>query len=414
MNESSIKYAAYKSLIEGKITQGQYDFITEVGVLKMLGSGIKNFVKSLKTGAEAVKSSYDEEQFQSIGKYAEAEVKKIVDQIKKVGKKLNKSNEEVAGVVAAVLQQAMGSQGIDARALTAVKQAGVADGNQAQGGKQLIQGQTLSLPKDTSVTVDQSPAAQAVVATAADVSGADKAQNLATAIQKKLNLEDALNVLYKVVSKKSGVDVGPVKKIIDYMFDNDLLELQKAPKTESRLLDRRSMKIKQLNRVLQRVASAKPRGDALVFERWQSLAGLEKAMLLRENEHDWKSEAEDLAAGLRQKTAMYDGFKNNLAKALKMSVEDLEDQIGNEGLEGVIAKIAAKKPDAVENAAESVGAEFNADKKQADDKQNDANENPVVKSGIEKISAGTKINPDQVKPVAMAIWDTDTVAPKAA
>lgn len=241
-----------------------------------------------------------------------------------------------------------------------------------------------------------------IVAAAAQAAGQDPEKAQADAEEKKVTPEKATEVLAKAISKQSGTDVKLTSQVIQALMKSGHLVAEGIFKPNS----------KDLLKAARQSRDAYDNGMR-IFERWQKLAGFSgRRGLLTEDSHDWKAEAEDLAKGLQQKTAMYNSFKDNLAKALKMDVKELEEQISDIGLEGVIAKIGEKKPDAVEKAADAAGVDLkDADK--GDEKSKEAAEEAKKKYGAAlddvKKAVGPEADEGSIAKILAALDDLEAI-----
>lgn len=345
MNEASLKYTAYKSLLEGRITQDQYDFITEAGVMSMLGSGVKNLFGALKKGASTVKDTYNQGQFQDVKNAAEVAIKKLVKQLRTVGAKLDKSDEDIAGAIAAVLSGALQEAGIDPKALLAVDRAipgMTAAGEDEDEGKG---GSTEGSVSLTPEKVKEDPSILARVAAAVSGKDADKAAE--DAKEKNVNTATMIKITIDAITSATGVDEAKVKKILKVLMTSGLLEIGE---------------IKEALRRMRSTIARRSREPLL--ERWQQLAGLK---IIKEESRfvdGFVKGLKDLIANKKLKdandlTAHLENEISGLGSEGEEALNDIEKNkdsiVKSLGIGGTIGrKIPAALDDAIEAAKKKV------------------------------------------------------------
>jgi hypothetical protein len=299
MNESSLKYAAYKTLLEGKMTEDQYSVISEINFLKMLGIKGGAMLKAIKAASSTLSSAYSDEKLQRVQDVASKDMQKLIKQIRQIATENNMDENAFVGVVAMILKKAFADAGItDPKTIFAAfdKAAPEAAASIGDGGE----GSVAPGTPITASTIESDPTAAAELAVAA---APDKEKEIeAAASDGKIDAE-ALSKLFALgAAKATGVDEEVSQKIVLALIDAGRL-----------LKEGRRMK---LSKKAMSILESKSSGSSLIFERWQSLAGLK---LLNE-----------------------DRYADNLTKVIKSgqlkSADDLtkhlEDEIANLGDEG--------------------------------------------------------------------------------
>lgn len=307
MNEASLRYTAYKSLLEGRITQDQYDFITEAGVMSMLGSGVKNLFGALKKGASTVKDTYNQDQFQDVKDAAEVAIKKLVKQLRTVGAKLEKSDEDVAGAIAAVLSGALQEAGIDPKALLAVDKAipGMTAAGEGESSGTSSGGTVV-----TTDTITSNPSVAAALSAAA--TGGSAADAAAEAEKSKKNARDLVKDWVDGIVQGTGVEEKKTKKIVNTLLDAGRIKIDLSSLKES---------LRRFKKTLTERRMVYSRRDP-ILERWQRLAGIDilsEVDVPQEIEQKFKS-------GFMGKDSSYKVSVGKALQALKDDKLDAEDE----------------------------------------------------------------------------------------
>jgi len=386
MNNAALKYKLYTQLLEGNISNRQYDMLLELGFLDkvkaFLGGG-------MEVGADLGKLFKDKAN-QKLFATAKDNITKAVKDLKDVASKAGVDE----GVVNEFLKGVLDGAGVDPAAVASAKPTGGEGGDKGESGG----------PKPGTAIDPGKPeqATPALVRSAAQAANIDPDKALADAEEKKVTPEKATEVLAKSISKQTGTDVKLTSQVIQALMKSGHLVAEGIFRPNA----------KDLLKAAKEVGASQERGKRII-ERWQQLAGFGgRRGLLTEDDHNWKEEAEDLAKGLQQKTAMYDGFRENLAKALKINVDELEKQIGDIGLEGVIAKIGEKKPEAIEKAAKDAGVDLKNIGK-SDEKAKEAAEEAKKKYGAAledvKKAVGPEADEGSIAKILAALDDLDAI-----
>lgn len=97
MNYQSFKYSAYKSLLENKIDEEEYDLISEeLGFFKRLGAKWA----AAKGTASSIKKAYNDSQMQELIDRMSSELLDTIEQIRAIGNKLDIDESQVNDLIA--------------------------------------------------------------------------------------------------------------------------------------------------------------------------------------------------------------------------------------------------------------------------------------------------------------------------
>lgn len=280
MNEASLKYTAYKSLLEGELTQDQYNLISEINFLKMLGVKGGAMLKAMKAASGTLSDTYGSEKLQGVQDAASAQMQKLIKQIRQIANDNKMDENQFVGVVAAILKKSFADAGIsDPKTIFAAFDKGApevassvsasSDGGEASAGSPV-----------TPATIKDEPAAAVAIAT--DAAPDKEAEIKAAAEKGNLNAETLSQLMSVAASKSTGVSQDVAQKIVLALIDAGRL-----------LKDGKQMKLGVGARnILERKMS---KNDALILEKWHRIAGL-KACLLEEG-----ANADVLVAGIKDK-----------------------------------------------------------------------------------------------------------------
>jgi hypothetical protein len=257
MNESSLKYAAYKTLLEGKMTEDQYSVISEINFLKMLGIKGGAMLKAIKAASSTLSSAYSDEKLQSVQDVASKDMQKLIKQIRQIATENDMDENAFVGVVAMILKKAFADAGItDPKTIFAAFDKAAPEAASSIGGGG--EGSVAPGTPITASTIESDPTAAAELAVAA---APDKEKEIeAAASEGKIDAE-ALSKLFALgAAKATGVDEEVSQKIVLALIDAGRL-----------LKEGRRMK---LSKKAMSILESKSSGSSLIFERWQRLAGV--------------------------------------------------------------------------------------------------------------------------------------------
>jgi hypothetical protein len=329
MNESSLKYAAYKALLEGDITRGQYEFITEAGL-------VSRIIKSLKSAGGAAAKTYKDEAYNDAQEYASQQLQKIVKQIYQAGTKAGQKKEEIDPIIAMILNQAMVDSKIEnpalvfraleksPEALEAVSEPSAASSSATGGGTTVV----------TTNSIAANPGVAAALA--AGPAGSSAADAAADAEKSKKNTKDILKAWIDGIVTGTGVEEKKTKKIAKALLDGEHIKIDLSSLAES------------LRRMRRALVEKKASPQDPILERWQRLAGLSgKKRLLKEDV------ADDFIAALEAYDEKKDGdFLNyyNANKVNEIPDDETAMKIANSP---IVDKLILKSKDPELDAAKS-------------------------------------------------------------
>lgn len=280
MNEASVKYLAYKALLEGEITQDQYNLISEINFLKMLGIKGGAMLKAMKAASGTLSDTYGNEKLQGVQDAASMQMQKLIKQIRQIANDNKMDENQFVGVVATILKKAFADAGIsDPKTIFAAFDKGAPEVASSVTASSSDGGEAASGSPVTSSTIKDEPAA--AVAIAADAAPEKEKEIKAAAEAGKLDA-DALSQLMSVAaSKETGVSQDVAQKIVLALIDAGRL-LKEGKRMN--LSDRARNILERTNR-----------SDVLILEKWQKIAGI-KGGLLEEG-----ADADVLVANIKNK-----------------------------------------------------------------------------------------------------------------
>jgi hypothetical protein len=274
MNNAAIKYKLYKQLLEGNISNRQYDMLLELGIIDKLKSF---FGAGAEVGGDLAKLFKDKaNQKQLVA--AKNNIGKAVKDLKDIAAKAGMGDD----VVNQFLQDVLKGSQVDPGAVASAQPTSGEAGKEAS---------TTAGPKPGALVDPSKPeeAVPAIAAAAAQAAGQDPEKAKEQAEEKKVDVPKATQVLAKAISTTSKVDPGKVAKIIDFLVQNKHMMAE----------GRRVMTADIV--AAAREASSRSR-HLLVLERWNSMAGVG---LLNEEaakpDEAKKKKFEDLIDDIRKK-----------------------------------------------------------------------------------------------------------------
>ena len=255
MNTEAEKYRLYKRLLEGDISQQQYDMLLEFSFLQKLGfkakgvgaavGGIAKSYRDAKAAAQAAKASEN---------FIEA-IRELAD-----------ANKETQEIMYFTIQKAFKVSKIDISKIADAKDPSAKEGAEEGGGEaELAHGETLSADVTRSAG-----SGVAIARAAAAATGADPEKAGAKAAESEDPKEAAIansKILIASLSKSTKVGQDKVSAIFKWLLDNK--HIKNEGRTRLTLGDIKRT-INELNFKME-----KRDNEMLLMERWQHLAGLE-------------------------------------------------------------------------------------------------------------------------------------------
>ena len=227
--DASLDYKIYQTLIESDLTDDQKQYLVEIGLGQMLKSvwgGIKAIPASV---ADVFKSGMYNVQLVA----AQENIKKEVDELRKIGQKLGKGDAFVNEFLYAIMKGA----GLNPSAVGAVGAASSAGGQQ---------GSTLA-PGTKIDASDNDALIQALAQILSNITGKPAEEVQQQAQEKKVNSTKMSSVVSVQAAEKIGVPAPTVQKVVSALIKTGHLAMEDVRTQNS---------------------------DSILTERWQKLAGL--------------------------------------------------------------------------------------------------------------------------------------------
>lgn len=280
MNEASVKYLAYKALLEGEITQDQYNLISEINFLKMLGIKGGAMLKAMKAASGTLSDTYGNEKLQGVQDAASTQMQKLIKQIRQIANDNEMDENQFVGVVATILKKAFADAGIsDPKTIFAAFDKGAPEVASSVTASSSGESEAASGSPVTSSTIKDEPAAAIAIASDA---APDKEKEIKAAAEAGKLDADALSQLMSVAaSKETGVSQDVAQKIVLALIDAG--RLLKEGK-------RMNLSVRARN-----ILESTSRSDVLILEKWHKIAGI-KGGLLEEG-----ADADVLVANIKDK-----------------------------------------------------------------------------------------------------------------
>lgn len=251
MNKSTFEYKAYLGLLEGRITPQEHKtLINEIGFLKRLGAGIKSLFQAGGETVGGLKTLYNNKNFQNLSKETEIEIKTSINQLRKLGTKLQVPDDQINFVISNLVLSSTGitPQTFALASKNKIPQAGedAESSNEQQKPGAIPVGE---VPKGTTVEPSNPAYMQALVQMLAAASDKPIEKVADEANKKKINAESLKKLTASICAKATGVPIDSALKVINTLMATG--HLTESSKTQ----------VQQEN-------------SSLIFERWQRLAGI--------------------------------------------------------------------------------------------------------------------------------------------
>lgn len=267
INENFLKYKIYEAAIETGNDDIYYQMLDE-GLFDGFMSKLKGLFGSKEEQQEVDKAMED----------IEKPLAKIVGSLKSAGKKPDEIKTFISTVIDKVLK--------------------AAPAGEASGGR--------GAPSGTPVTSSSDESRSAMASAAAAAAG----QNPKQATEKAADMKPDVvyDLLIKGFAKKTGIEIGKVKSILDYITKNNLLQ------TEGRLVT-----LFDLRKVVNELH--KSERDVILMERWQVLAGMQHDVI-EEKYENLLALAKAGAEKFGMNASKLKGFVDGVMKAVPPALKD--------------------------------------------------------------------------------------------
>lgn len=245
--ETEFNYRAYKTALESGLTSSQYYMLQEAGLGDM-GKKVLDFFKK-KLGSDE-KSAADT-------KKAKEVLQKSIDKIISEFPDKESGEKFVKALLKSYLETGK------------LPELGDSGGEKTSGGEGQGQVQAGKAPATDRSKAESSPAAQTdtgamVSAMAGELAGVDGQQAVAKAQKDNVPFDKAYKALVNKVAEASEEDVPTVKKVLDWLLDND--------------------KIIPTTKVTFGESIASENLDNLIYEKWLKMAGVPDNLIVEVNE----------------------------------------------------------------------------------------------------------------------------------
>jgi hypothetical protein len=251
MNNSAIKYRAYKALLESDLTDEQKNRLVEAGIFQKIADFFGAGKDVLTTD---LKKIFSNNKYNRRAATAKKNIEKEIDELKSIAKDAGVSEEAVYDMLNLTLK----AKDVSPEQVASPPKAdgGGDSGGSGGGGSQLQPGKAVraNVGDASSKPAAETPAGALVTNMLANASGADPQKAIDQAKEKDVPFQKAYKNLVNKVAEESEEEVVTVKKVLDWLLDNEKI----VPTTKVAF------------------GESARRSDDLIFERWGRLAGVIK------------------------------------------------------------------------------------------------------------------------------------------
>lgn len=252
MNKSTLEYKAYLGLLEGKITPQEHKtLINEIGFLKKLGAGIKSLFQAGGEAMGGLKTLYNNKNFQNLSKETEKEIMTSINQLRKLGTKLQIPDDQINFVISKLV---LSSAGIKPQEFALASKNKLYNDQEEQPSEQQKSGTVPSqeVPAGTKIDPSNPNFLQSLTQMVADATGKSMEKVADEVNKKKMDATSLKKYAAGLCSKATGVPADKVLKIMSGLMETGHLSENRNNKS---------------------IMSQKNDSN-LIFERWQHLAGI--------------------------------------------------------------------------------------------------------------------------------------------
>ena len=250
ISESKLRYKLYEAALETGLSSSQYHALMSEGVF----SWIKKALLDIDTGKELageLKKMFADKKNQVIYKKATEEIQKNVAELFKAG--------AAAGVDKEALKDWLVA-GINKITEETAASSPSASGSATSGADEVKPGTPVDASKPEA-------AVPALAAAAAAISGQDVEKAKEDAVEKKVDVTKATEVLAKAIAQQAGADAGLAAKVIDWLIQNKHMVTESGGRVTAQHI------LKAAKSSLRNLSTA---NSGVLLERWNKLAGLIK------------------------------------------------------------------------------------------------------------------------------------------
>lgn len=301
MNNSALKYHAYKALLEADITDEQRNKLIEANIFQKIADFFGAGKDTLTTD---LKKIFQNNKLNRRAATAKKNIEKEIDELKAIAKEAGVSDEAVYDM----LNLTLNAKNVSPSEVASPPKT---DSSSSEGGGE-------GGVKPGAPVASAPPEAQVpfIARAAARAAGQDPEKAAEQAQEKKVDAPKATAVLAKALSKSAGVDVAKVEKVLNFLIQNKHMVAEGRKVTTQHILKAAAEISKKTN-------------DKMIMEKWNSLSGL----------NILKEEGNPVDPAKKKK---FSDVLNDLRKSFKeeeMSDEDLLKIVDAlDGLEDVAVK----------------------------------------------------------------------------
>ena len=269
MNNSAIKYRAYKALLEVNLTDQQRKKLIEANIFQKIADFFGAGKDTLSTD---LKKIFQNNKLGRRAATAKKNIEKEIDELLAIAKDAGVSKEAVFDM----LNLTLNDRGISPAEVASPPR-------REEGGSD--EGSSEEIPAGRPIQLTRAAVAPLARA-AASVMRQDPDRAAEQAAEKKVDAPKATQVLAKSLSSVTKVEAGKVAKILDFLIKNNhmLAEGRRVNDTD----------IKKVTNDLKKIQE-----DRIVLERWNSISGL-KQILTEAPDDVKKKKFEDVIDDLRK------------------------------------------------------------------------------------------------------------------
>jgi len=248
MNESAFRYRIYKVLLESDLTQNQKDALMEGGWI----DNLKAWAGAVKdTGNLDISKVFSDNKFKRRVKVAGDNITKEIKDLVDIASNAGVEKKVVLSMIGAILS----GSGITPENLSKAEQSTSAPSRSTSPGGSLTPGRApeVDLGSASNQPAASTTAGALVAGMLGSASGTDPQKAVEQAKEKDIPFQKAYKNLINKVAEESEEDTETVKKVLDWLLDNEKI----IPNTKITFGESTNM-----------------RSDNVLYERWSLLSGI--------------------------------------------------------------------------------------------------------------------------------------------
>ena len=250
MNQSALKYRAYKALLELDLSDTQRNKLIEANIFQKIADFFGAGTDTLTTD---LKKIFKNNNLNRRAASAKKNIEKEIDELKSIAKDAGVSEEAVYDMLNLTLKSKNVSPA-EVASPPKIDQGSAKDST------------TPGIPSGKPVDDKNPESISTLVRAAAQAAGQDPEKASEQAEEKKVDVPKATQVLAKAISSVSKVDAGKVSKIIDFLIKNNHMIAEGQKNISSSNIQNASKELK--NRW----------NNKITLERWNVMSGVGKIL----------------------------------------------------------------------------------------------------------------------------------------